>query len=96
MCLISLDREKNRLFFYILFVRITSLEPDISPFFYMAVDHWCLSLRVEKRCQPQAIEARKGVSMDTLGLRNEVCTKIFLVFCMHWHCILTKTCCSSV
>ena len=34
MCLISLDREKNKLFFDILFVCSPQLDPEISPFCY--------------------------------------------------------------
>ena len=34
MCFISLDRKNNRLFFDILFVCLSKLDPEISPFFY--------------------------------------------------------------
>ena len=34
MCFISLDRDNNRLFFDKLFVHLSKLDPEISPFFY--------------------------------------------------------------
>ena len=34
MSFISLDRDNNRLFFDKLFVHLSKLDPEISPFFY--------------------------------------------------------------
>ena len=34
MCFISLDRDNNRLFFDKLFVHLSKLDPEISPFSY--------------------------------------------------------------
>ena len=33
MCFISLNKDKNRLFFDVLFVRVSSSDPELSRFF---------------------------------------------------------------
>ena len=44
MCLISMNEEKTRHFFGVLFVFLPYLGQEILPFSDMAADHWCLSL----------------------------------------------------
>ena len=47
MCLISMNEEKIRHFFGVLFVFLPYLGQKYRPFSDMAADHWRLSIRID-------------------------------------------------